>query len=59
MLGIPLVISRPEVTAVVEQVSVLLDRKVTPAQVILAWSQVGGHSVIPKSVTKSRNADNF
>lgn len=25
----------------------------------LAWSQVGGHSVIPKSVTPSRIQDNF
>jgi len=25
----------------------------------LAWSQVGGHSVIPKSVTASRIQDNF
>lgn len=25
----------------------------------LAWSQVGGHSVIPKSVTPSRIRDNF
>ena len=25
----------------------------------LAWSQVGGHSVIPKSVTPSRIKDNF
>lgn len=32
---------------------------VTPAQVILNWSQVGGHSVIPKSVTASRIAENF
>ncbi|KAL2674087.1 mitochondrial glycerol dehydrogenase Gld1 [[Neocosmospora] mangrovei] len=31
----------------------------TPAQVILAWSQVGGHSVIPKSVTPSRIRSNF
>ena len=25
----------------------------------LAWAQVGGHSVIPKSVTASRIAENF
>ncbi|KAI5200584.1 Aldo/keto reductase [Aureobasidium subglaciale] len=31
----------------------------SPAQVILAWAQVGGHSVIPKSVTASRIRDNF
>jgi len=31
----------------------------TPAQVILAWAQVGGHSVIPKSVTASRIQENF
>ena len=31
----------------------------SPAQVILAWAQVGGHSVIPKSVTASRIAENF
>ncbi|KAF2827706.1 aldehyde reductase-like protein [Ophiobolus disseminans] len=33
--------------------------KATPAQVILAWAQVGGHSVIPKSVTASRIQENF
>lgn len=31
----------------------------TPAQVILAWSQIGGHAVIPKSVTPSRIRENF
>lgn len=31
----------------------------SPAQVILAWAQVGGHSVIPKSVTASRIQENF
>lgn len=31
----------------------------TGAQVVLAWSQTGGHSVIPKSVTPSRIAQNF
>jgi L-glyceraldehyde reductase len=45
---IPLLITRPEVKAIAEK------KGATPAQVILAWSQVGGHSVIPKSVTPSR-----
>ncbi|KAL1608884.1 mitochondrial glycerol dehydrogenase Gld1 [Nothophoma quercina] len=51
--NIPLLITRPEVKAIAEK------KGVTPAQVILAWSQVGGHSVIPKSVTPSRIAENF
>ncbi|KAH6622110.1 NADP-dependent oxidoreductase domain-containing protein [Boeremia exigua] len=50
---IPLLITRPEVKAIAEK------KGATPAQVILAWSQVGGHSVIPKSVTPSRIAENF
>ena len=52
-LEIPLIITRPEVTAIAER------KGASPAQVILAWSQVGGHSVIPKSVTASRIAENF
>ncbi|RAR02650.1 Aldo/keto reductase [Stemphylium lycopersici] len=50
---IPLLIQRPEIKAIAEK------KGATPAQVILAWSQVGGHSVIPKSVTPSRIAENF
>jgi L-glyceraldehyde reductase len=50
---IPLLITRPEVKAIAEK------KGATPAQVILAWSQVGGHSVIPKSVTPARIAENF
>jgi len=50
---IPLLIHRPEIKAIAEK------KGATPAQVILAWSQVGGHSVIPKSVTPSRIAENF
>ncbi|KAG9192490.1 Aldo/keto reductase [Alternaria panax] len=50
---IPLLIHRPEIKAIAEK------KGATPAQVILAWSQVGGHSVIPKSVTASRIAENF
>jgi len=59
MLGIPLLITRPEVKEVAEAVAKLTGTEVTPAHVILAWSQVGGHSVIPKSVTPSRIRDNF
>jgi L-glyceraldehyde reductase len=59
MLGIPLLITRPEVKEVAEAVAKRTGTDVTPAHVILAWSQVGGHSVIPKSVTPSRIRDNF
>jgi L-glyceraldehyde reductase len=51
--NIPLLITRPEIKAIAEK------KGATPAQIILAWSQVGGHSVIPKSVTPSRIAENF
>jgi L-glyceraldehyde reductase len=59
MLGLPLLIASDEVKAVAADVSKRLGQEVSPAQVILAWSQVGGHSVIPKSVTPSRIAANF
>ncbi|KAJ5463857.1 hypothetical protein N7475_006992 [Penicillium sp. IBT 31633x] len=59
MLNIPLLITRPEVKEVAESVTKRTGQEVTPAHVILAWSQVGGHSVIPKSVTPSRIRDNF
>ncbi|KAF2644002.1 Aldo/keto reductase [Massarina eburnea CBS 473.64] len=51
--NIPLNITLPEIKAIAEK------KGATPAQVILAWSQVGGHSVIPKSVTPARIAENF
>ncbi|OJJ43931.1 hypothetical protein ASPZODRAFT_168775 [Penicilliopsis zonata CBS 506.65] len=57
--GEPLIINRPEVKAIAEQVSQRTGSPVSAAQVILAWSQVGGHSVIPKSVTPSRIRANF
>jgi L-glyceraldehyde reductase len=50
---IPLLITRPEIRAIAD------NKGCTPAQVVLAWSQVGGHSVIPKSVTPKRIAENF
>jgi L-glyceraldehyde reductase len=57
--GVPLLVATPEVKAIAERLAGALGRPVTPAQVILAWSQVGGHSVIPKSVTPARIRENF
>ncbi|PGH04783.1 alcohol dehydrogenase (NADP+) [Blastomyces parvus] len=52
-IGEPLLITRPEIKAIADR------RSATPAQVLLAWAQVGGHSVIPKSVTPARIVENF
>ncbi|KAI2789281.1 D/L-glyceraldehyde reductase [Penicillium oxalicum] len=59
VIGAPLLITRPEIKEVAESVAKRTGQEVTGAHVILAWSQVGGHSVIPKSVTPSRIRDNF
>lgn len=59
MVGMPLLVTRPEVKEVAEEASIRTGATVTPAQVILNWSQVGGHSVIPKSVTPHRILENF
>lgn len=53
MLGLPLLVQHDVVKEVASA------NNATPAQVILAWAQVGGHSVIPKSVTASRIQENF
>ncbi|KAF1980411.1 aldehyde reductase-like protein [Bimuria novae-zelandiae CBS 107.79] len=53
MLGEPLLVQHDVVKEVAKK------NNATPAQVILAWAQVGGHSVIPKSVTPSRIQENF
>jgi L-glyceraldehyde reductase len=53
MVGEPLLVQHKTVKEVAEK------KGCTPAQVILAWAQVGGHSVIPKSVTASRIQENF
>lgn len=58
-IGWPLIITRPEVKEVAETASKRTGTTVTPAQVLLAWAQVGGISVIPKSVTASRIVENF
>jgi len=52
-VGEPLLITHPEIKKIAEKLGV------TPANVIIAWSQRGDHSVIPKSVTPSRIRDNF
>ncbi|UNI17176.1 D/L-glyceraldehyde reductase [Purpureocillium takamizusanense] len=57
--GVPLLVNTPEVKAVADRLAKARGTDVTPAQVILAWSQLGGHVVIPKSVTASRIRENF
>ncbi|KAF7561790.1 hypothetical protein G7046_g2348 [Stylonectria norvegica] len=57
--GVPLLVNTPEVKAIAERLSKVQNKTVTAAQVILAWSQIGGHAVIPKSVTPSRIRENF
>ncbi|KAF2017210.1 Aldo/keto reductase [Aaosphaeria arxii CBS 175.79] len=53
MLGVPLLVQHNTIKEIASRLGA------SPAQVILAWSQVGGHSVIPKSVTASRIQENF
>lgn len=56
---LPLLINTPEIKSIAERLSSVQGKEVTPAQVILAWAQIDGHSVIPKSVTPSRIRANF
>ncbi|UPL03961.1 hypothetical protein LCI18_014895 [Fusarium solani-melongenae] len=57
--GLPLLVNVPEVKAIAERLSAAQGKTVTPAQVVLAWSTLDGHLVIPKSVTASRIRENF
>ncbi|KAI6779873.1 Glycerol dehydrogenase-like protein [Emericellopsis cladophorae] len=57
--GFPLLINTPEIKAIADRLGKAKGTEVTPAQVILAWAQIGGRSVIPKSVTPSRIQANF
>ncbi|KAL6851372.1 mitochondrial glycerol dehydrogenase Gld1 [Amphichorda felina] len=57
--GYPLLINTPEIKAIADRLTQAKGTEVTPAQVILAWAQIGGRSVIPKSVTPSRIRSNF
>lgn len=57
--GEPLLINTPEVKAIAERLSKSKGKEVTPAQVILAWSTLDNHVVIPKSVTPARIRSNF
>lgn len=58
-VGTPLLITHPDVKATAERLSAAQGKTITPAHVLLAWAQVGGHTVIPKSVTASRIRENF
>lgn len=58
-VGAPLLVTNPDVVAIAERLSAAQGKTVTPAQVLLAWGVVGGHTIIPKSVTASRIVENF
>ncbi|PHH73434.1 hypothetical protein CDD82_5480 [Ophiocordyceps australis] len=59
-LGLPLLVEAPEIRAAADKLSKAHpSAAVTPAQLILAWSQQGGHAVIPKSVSPERIRQNF
>ncbi|PHH61623.1 hypothetical protein CDD81_8138 [Ophiocordyceps australis] len=59
-LGLPLLVDAPEIRAAAQKLSKAHPpTTITPAQLILAWSQKGGHVVIPKSVTPDRIRENF
>ena len=58
-VGTPLLITHPDVKATAERLTAAKGKTVTPAHVLLAWAQVGGHTVIPKSVTLTRIHENF
>ncbi|RDA94528.1 hypothetical protein CP533_2763 [Ophiocordyceps camponoti-saundersi (nom. inval.)] len=57
--GLPLLVESPELKAVADRLSKANGRTVTPAQLILAWCQRDGQTVIPKSVTPERIRQNF
>lgn len=57
--GIPLLVNTPEVKAIAERLSKTQNKTVTAAQVVIAWSTLDNHIVIPKSVTPSRIRENF
>lgn len=57
--NVPLLVNTPEVKAIADRLGAAQGKTVTPAQVIIAWSVLGNHTVIPKSVTPSRIRENF
>ncbi|KAG9259154.1 NADP-dependent oxidoreductase domain-containing protein [Emericellopsis atlantica] len=59
MLDQPLLFTYPEIKAVAERLSKEKGDQISPTNVLIAWAQSGGHSVIPKSVSPKRIAENF
>jgi len=57
--GEPLLVNNPKIIEVAKKISERTGSTATPAQVLIAWAQVGGHMVIPKSVHAKRIAENF
>ncbi|KAL7923207.1 NADP-dependent oxidoreductase domain-containing protein [Trichoderma austrokoningii] len=57
--ALPLIIEDPVVKRVAKRLSEDQGKPISPAQVLIAWSQLGGHAVIPKSCTPARILENF
>ncbi|KAL7892886.1 NADP-dependent oxidoreductase domain-containing protein [Trichoderma sp. SZMC 28014] len=55
----PLIIEDPVVKGIAKRLSEDQGKPVSPAQVLISWSQLGGHAVIPKSCTPARILENF
>lgn len=57
--NVPLLVNTPEVKAIADRLAAAQGKTVTAAQVLVAWAVIGGHTIIPKSVTASRIQENF
>ncbi|PTB44705.1 mitochondrial glycerol dehydrogenase Gld1 [Trichoderma asperellum] len=57
--GLPLIVDDPVVKGIAKRLSEGQGKPISPAQVLLAWSQLDGHTVIPKSITPARILENF
>jgi L-glyceraldehyde reductase len=57
--GLPLITEEPVVKGIAKRLSQNQGKPISPAQVLIAWAQLGGHTVIPKSSTPERILENF
>lgn len=56
---LPLIVEDPVVKGIAKRLSEGQGKPISPAQVLISWSQLDGHTVIPKSATPTRILENF